>query len=88
MKVIYSDKHTLHDPVKFMVGGFMVDHPEKPERAEILLNASREFGLELTEPESYELKYIKRLHTDRYINYLQTIYTRWSRRSNLSLIHI
>ena len=53
MKVIYSDKHALHDPEKFMVGGFMVDHPEKPKRAEILLNASREFGLELTEPESY-----------------------------------
>ena len=85
MKVIYSDKHALHDPEKFMVGGFMVDHPEKPKRAEILLNASREFGLELTEPESYELKYIKRLHTDRYINYLQTIYTRWSRRSNTSM---
>ena len=50
MKVIYSDKHALHDPEKFMVGGFMVDHPEKPKRAEILLNASREFGLELTEP--------------------------------------
>ena len=42
MKVIYSDKHALHDPEKFMVGGFMVDHPEKPKRAEILLNASRE----------------------------------------------
>ena len=58
MKVIYSDKHALHDPEKFMVGGFMVDHPEKPKRAEILLNASREFGLELTEPESYGPNYL------------------------------
>ena len=84
MKVVFKDRQLLHTPKKFMVGGHMVPHPEKPERAETLLQASKKFGLAVEEPQNYNLTYIEKLHTKRYIHYLQTIYQRWERRNNTS----
>ena len=84
MNVVFSKTQLLHSPKTFMVGGHMVDHPEKPARAEILLSAAKDFGLKVLEPVSYDLRYIQKLHTERYIHYLKTIYERWSRRTNTS----
>ena len=84
MNVIFSKNQLLHSPKNFMVGGHMVDHPEKPARAEILLSAAKDFGLKVLEPVSYDLRYIQKLHTERYIHYLKTIFERWSRRTNTS----
>ena len=68
-----------------MVTGKLQTHPESPERAEILMNAARKFGLIEESPLNYQLKYITKVHTQRYIHYLQTIYQRWERKKHTSL---
>ena len=71
MKVIHTNKQLIHAPEQFMVTGKLQTHPESPERAEILMNAAKKFGLTEESPLNYQLKYISRVHTQRYIHYLQ-----------------
>ena len=85
MKVIHTKQQLIHAPEKFMVTGKLQTHPESPERAEILMNAARKFGLTEESPLNYQLKYITKVHTQRYIHYLQTIYQRWERKKHTSL---
>ena len=84
MKVIHTNKQLSHEPKKFLVAGSFETHPEKPERARILLNAAKEFGLTSEQPEDYGINYITEIHTERYIHYLQNIYKRWDRKKNTS----
>jgi acetoin utilization deacetylase AcuC-like enzyme len=84
MKVIHTKKQLIHAPKQFMAAGKFHPHPEVPERAEILMNAAKEFGLTPEQPKDYQLSYINKIHTERYIHYLQTIFKRWDRKKNTS----
>tara|TARA_B100000678_G_scaffold205755_1_gene173376 strand:+ start:78 stop:1109 length:1032 start_codon:yes stop_codon:yes gene_type:complete len=85
MKVVFSDQQKHHNPPTFFAAGNFHPHPEIPDRADKLLEAASQSGLILEEPQDFELTYIKKIHTKRYINYLQNIYTRWSRKKGMSL---
>ena len=79
MKVIFSDKQQDHDPESYLSSGAKLANPEVPERADRLLAAALECGLQLESPADYGDDVIAAIHTSRYITFLQNIYTRWSR---------
>ena len=59
MKVIHTKKQLIHAPKQFMAAGKFHPHPEVPERAEILMNAAKEFGLTPEQPKDYQLSYLR-----------------------------
>jgi len=79
VKVIYSDRQSRHNPQSFFASGTSLPNPEVPERAERLLAAALEAGLERETPDDDGIDPIAAVHSDRYLHYLQNIYTRWSR---------
>lgn len=79
MKIVFSQKQKEHDPQAFFVAGNLHPHPEVPERAAILFAAARHSGLTAEEPVDYGLEHVRAVHSPRYLNYLENIFTRWSR---------
>jgi len=79
MKVIYSEHQSKHYPKSFFASGASLPNPEQPERAERLLEAAIVSGLTHERPADYGTEAIAQVHSERYLTYLQNIYTRWSR---------
>ncbi|TWS99489.1 histone deacetylase family protein [Reyranella sp. CPCC 100927] len=77
MKVVYSDKHALHDPAFFLVRGERRDSAEKPGRADILLKAAREDGHEIVAPAYTGLVPVLAIHTPEYVDFLQVAQREW-----------
>lgn len=79
MNVIFSSRQLDHDPPAILSSGERSEAPEKPERAQRLLDAAIAAGLRQEEPVDYGDSIIEAVHTDRYLQFFKTIYTRWSR---------
>lgn len=79
MKVIFAEQQQRHYPTSFLSSGALTANPEQPARAEQLLAASLQCGLLQEQPVDYGNDVIASVHTDRYITFLQNIYTRWAR---------
>ncbi len=79
MKVIFAQQQLEHYPKSFVSSGATVANPERPERAECLLQAALSCGLEVVAPEDYGDSVLGAVHTQRYLTFLQNIHTRWSR---------
>ena len=79
MKVVFSEEQLAHYPQRFLSSGAPVENPEQPARAQRLLAAALECGLEQEAPEDCGEEIISSVHTARYLQFLQNIYTRWSR---------
>ncbi len=77
MKVVYSDKHVLHDPAFFLVRGERRDSAEKPGRADILLKAARDGGHEIVAPAYTGLVPVLAIHTPEYVDFLQVAQREW-----------
>jgi len=82
LKVVFADPQLQHNPHTFYSSGTKRPHPEKPERASRLLAAAEAAGLERQTPGELGEAPAKRLHTARYLDYLQTIYSRWTQIDN------
>ena len=79
MKVVFAQQQLGHHPKSFVSSGATVANPERPERADCLLQAALSCGLEIIAPEDYGDGMIAAVHTPRYLTFLQNIHTRWSR---------
>lgn len=79
MKVVFDERQLRHDPVSFFSSGAPQPNPEVPERARRLLDAAERSGLSCEAPGDYGRRYIERVHSDRYLRYLEHIFVRWSR---------
>jgi acetoin utilization deacetylase AcuC-like enzyme len=79
MKVIFTAAQKKHNPRMFFSSGAPAANPEQPERADRLLAAAKKAGLEHVEPRDFGLEFISRVHPQRYLTYLETIFVRWSR---------
>lgn len=78
MNIIYSPKHTLHNPAREFMEGQFSPYLESPERAEIILNAVQAAGIgAVLEPGEFGLEAITAVHSPAYIEHLRTIYERW-----------
>jgi len=77
MKVVFSSKQMKHDPVHFLSSGAPEPNPEVPERADRLLKAAQNSGLDWVEPSDYGLDPAAAVHTPEYLFFLQNIHRRW-----------
>ena len=68
-KVFFAPQHKQHDPP---------NHPDSPERAEVLLRAAADFGLVTVIPEDMGLGPIATVHSAGLLDLLQTAYSRFS----------
>ena len=72
MKTIYSPDHKLHHARGEWMNGAMVPAFEMPRRAEIILERVNEIKLgEVIAPNDFGLGPIKRVHADRYVDFLE-----------------
>jgi acetoin utilization deacetylase AcuC-like enzyme len=78
MKVIFSSEQMAHNPKTYLSSGEPAPNPEVPARAEHLLAAALEIGLEEESPLDYGDDVLLSVHTSRYLSFLQNIHKRWS----------
>lgn len=79
MITVFDDAQRAHDPQFFLSSGAQFPCPEKPARVDALLGAVRRLGGQVVQPPDVGIEPIRRIHPNRYLTFLQTIYTRWSR---------
>jgi len=77
MKVVFSGEQLRHRPRQILGSGALEENLEVPERAECLLTAAIESGLEHEQPEDYGLAPIAAVHSPEYLHFLQHIHQRW-----------
>ncbi|WP_026986966.1 histone deacetylase family protein [Fodinicurvata fenggangensis] len=79
MKVVFNEAQKRHYPRNFLVSGAQQPNPEVPERAERLLAAALDSGLEQVTPPDYGLSAVSAVHTPEYLDFLEHVYERWQR---------
>jgi acetoin utilization deacetylase AcuC-like enzyme len=77
MKVVYTDRHRSHDPKTFIHRGKLVESPERPLRAEVLLAAARRCGHIAIEATRQPADALTRIHTPRYLDFLEHGIKEW-----------
>lgn len=79
MKVVFHPEQKQHYPEQFLVNGVFQSNPEKPERAERLLQGAHASGCTLETPVSHGMEPIKAIHSDAYLKFLEHGHVRWKR---------
>ena len=79
MNVYFDPAQKSHAPKHFLVSGAPQPSPEKPERADAMLQGAVDAGLTPVTPPDAGLGPIAAVHTPEYITFLSTIYERWRR---------
>ncbi|MBB3139781.1 histone deacetylase family protein [Halomonas organivorans] len=81
MKLFYHPDQERHAPETFLLRGRPAPSPEGPVRAELLSEGLAEAGLALTSPAEADgarlRERLARIHTPRYLDFLETIHARW-----------
>ncbi|MBM3546794.1 MAG: histone deacetylase family protein [Alphaproteobacteria bacterium] len=77
MRVFYSPDHLRHDPKSFIFRGKVVDSPEKPERAEVLLKALSAAGHRIETPKQHGTAAVEAVHDAGYLAFLKDGYRAW-----------
>lgn len=77
MKLIFSQQQTDHRPRHFMLLGRFVAPHETPERLDALVAALTAAGLERASPDDTGLEAILRVHSEPYVEFLRTAFSRW-----------
>jgi acetoin utilization deacetylase AcuC-like enzyme len=78
MKLVYSEKQTLHNPELELYDGRMTPYFEKPERTKFILDAflNRELG-DVIAPTAFSIDFVSRIHSQRYVDFLGRVYEQW-----------
>jgi acetoin utilization deacetylase AcuC-like enzyme len=79
MITVFDEAQRAHDPQFFLSSGAAQPCPEKPARVEALLAAVRALGGPVIAPADAGMYPILRVHPQRYVTFLQTIHSRWTR---------
>ncbi|MEO1102358.1 MAG: histone deacetylase family protein [Pseudomonadota bacterium] len=77
MRVYYAPETADHAPSFFMVRGRVVANEEREERAEQLLTAVARLGVAPRTPPAGDNATILRVHTPRYLAFLESAHTAW-----------
>ncbi|WP_339714248.1 histone deacetylase family protein [uncultured Sneathiella sp.] len=77
MKIVYSPDHVKHDPKTYFKSGAFHEPQEVPGRAEALVNGLKDAGHEIVAPDNFGPSPRAAIHTPGYLQFLETIHTRW-----------
>jgi acetoin utilization deacetylase AcuC-like enzyme len=78
VQVFFSTEHCGHRPQTFLSRGQVKPCPEVAERADILSEAVRGAGHPISEPHTFGLPPIERVHDSGYLEFLDTAWSAWS----------
>ncbi|WP_444677924.1 histone deacetylase family protein [Halomonas sp. E19] len=83
MKLFYHPDQALHAPASIVLHGQEMPSPESTRRAELLAAGVTACGFNLLEPDDVDTPRLRsrlsRIHSARYLAFLETIHARWSR---------
>ena len=79
MKFVYAEEQKSHYPKQFLVNGVMQPNPEMPERCDRLVAGAVDAGCMPVSPVDYGLEHIRKIHSSRYLEFLENAWSRWSR---------
>ncbi len=82
MKAVFNAVQLGHRPTRFLQFGNIVDYPDQPERVRALLAGARKAGAEIRAARSFDDARIKAVHTERYLEFLDTVHGKWSKRAS------
>lgn len=85
MRCFYAPSQDLHAPPTWLLRGKVSDSPEGPLRSDILREVLQQQSISLEEPlhvndpasKKILLERLSRIHTQRYLHFLETIHQRW-----------
>ncbi len=80
MKAVFNALQLQHNPTRFLSLGHIVDYPESPERARILLKGARMAGAQIHATRGFEDVHIAAIHTGRHLKFLAQAFRKWSRK--------
>ncbi|MGI9271886.1 MAG: histone deacetylase family protein [Woeseiaceae bacterium] len=79
MLTVYSNDHQLHRGEFEFSNGQLLPCFERPERADLVLEAVRHAGLgDIIEPEEFGLDPVRRVHDARFVEFLQEAWDLWA----------
>ena len=84
MLIVYSPHQRSHAPQTFVVAGQVRAHPDSPERIDGLLRGVAAGAHEVIEPADHGLRYIRLVHTERYLSFLRDAHEQWTHLRNAS----
>lgn len=77
MKAVFSAVQLGHAPTRFLSRGNIVDYPESPERARVLLNGARQAGAQICAARRFEPSAFLGVHKKRYLSFLEKGHALW-----------
>jgi acetoin utilization deacetylase AcuC-like enzyme len=84
MLTVYSPHQREHQPSEFVAAGRPKTHPEVPERLDALLEEARHGAHQIVEPSDHGIRYVRLVHTERYIEFLRRAHEEWRQLPNAS----
>ena len=77
MKAVFSALQLAHAPTRFLSKGNIVDYPESPERARMLLEGARQAGAQIHAARRFDSDIFTTVHARPYLNFLQDGFAEW-----------
>lgn len=80
MQTVFSAEQLLHAPSSELADGKLVPAHETPERARLVLEHAKQAGIgPVTEPRSFSLEPLLKIHDEDYINFLKSFWQLWQK---------
>ena len=77
MRCYFHPEQLLHHPRSYYSRGAMRTPQEVPERAQRLLQAAKDLGFDIRQPDDAGLAPLKAVHGDAYLAFLEEAHARW-----------
>ena len=77
MRCFYAEASEAHDPVFRLAHGAVARNAERPERAHRLREGLARLGLDTEEPPEAPREALVRVHTERFLDFLEDAWTLW-----------
>ena len=79
MITVFDEAQYLHAPQGFIVAGKLKPSPERPDRIDALMEGVKRVGGPVVKPPAITRDRLELVHTPRYLDFLENVWTRWSR---------
>ena len=78
MITVFDEAQRLHAPQGFIVAGKLQPSPERPDRIDALMHGVKRIGGPIVKPPPIARERLELVHTPRYLDFLENVWTRWS----------
>src|SRR5262245_57115099 len=79
MITVFHETQRRHAPQGFIVAGKLQPSPERPDRIDALMQGVKRLGGPVVAPPAITRERLHLVHTPRYVDFLENVWTRWSR---------